>query len=290
MKLIEIGLQNLNSFKKFFTPDAAEVMLRSFRPVDGEYVKAFGIGLVVDYEPAGAIVCALDDEEGVADIVSIFVRKKCRRMGYGTELVLSAAAFIDQLDLMYQLRVDITEYYPIRDEEIPENSLGPFFSYLEFKKMECEEVGAFACTLSDAEVLNRSVVKNTPYTCKLSECSGAKISSVVNFVPGGMEPYLLGKLLDLDVSVVNIENNACDCCVLIQKTEEGLIVKWVQATGGKELLMIELLSRAFLEAKKKYPADTKVIIPYIHAKSKLLIQKLLGNQVCLIEENGTYAL
>ncbi len=235
-----------------------------------ESKNSFALGITEDDLACGAIVVRMEDE--AANIESLFVHPSRRRRGFATELVLWAARAAEEREDMLELRADFAE------EAGLENGLKEFFSTLEFRIDETEDMGTYE--LKAEQLFNHPLLKgNVKHGVKpLSQLSSMESR---RFLMEEQQFFDISQkrwdALERDISVVTLskDDSHYNGIVLFEKDGDDLVMIWARGEKGNPAGLLEAIKGAVKFGEEKYGSDQRILIPCVNQQSLNLLKKMM---------------
>lgn len=258
MKLVKVDVNNpggfliyLNQAKEFAYDNTAVVL-----------------GAVIDNVAVGIIVMRLYVDKLIIDHMGIMPGKEQKEVA--AALIDKAVEIADRkcsgkilyIHMEGQDVLDITWFeqkgFQKEDEancyEIPLSTFknGPYRKYAKLCKgvVAFENLSTQQLRLMDAE-LSRGNVKKGEFTNSNKD-----------------------NLMDCSFAIV--KEHMVVACIILQKSDEGIVIKWLQGHGSQEI--IELIGAAFYAVTQKYDDETAIYIAALEESVDQLVQKFAQNQ------------
>ncbi len=261
IELIDLRNEVPEGFRKLIDDDVMNILL------DGGCV---ALGITEDEVPVAACV-ADPGEDGVGEILSIYVIPEKRRDGYGTEILFDTVNMLYDYDNMFSVKASFAE-----SEE--ENGLKGFFEYMGFEFEKDETMGSFSFSVADmasSDKVKGDIDKRV---------TGFKdvLTSTKNALAGkhGAIPRYRGLgEIDEELSCI-VDDKKKDpedvSCLVVGRNKNDNVLDIVWAYANENTLdFIHMLRFAVVRALKKYGKDMTIRAPFINETSKKLLEKLL---------------
>ncbi|MBQ7679728.1 MAG: GNAT family N-acetyltransferase [Butyrivibrio sp.] len=228
-----------------------------------------GIGLAEDSQPFAALVFRVP-EEGRAQVLSLYVQKNYRRQGYGTELMVTMADYLEAFTEVTRVDCD----YDLRNDT--ESALPAFLAYLDFDVQQAPG-GCYVTTLGQLRQI-RGLQGGGGSCIPYAEMSILQ-KKMLYQEELDLKPEMDAGLIEESMSCVRMEGDTIEGCLIFVRDEQdpgALNLLWAR-NNRYPAGMASLLGSA-LQGASAYGDDTRLIIPVMNERSERLAAGILGDR------------
>ena len=253
------------------SPGVYQPLLAGFEKKD-----FIGTPLILGYrisDMACGILLA-DCVEHVAVLKWISVDENCQKRGIGTRLLDAFCKLVKEAEMLY---IDAVVCLPAKEAEKADT----FLEHRGFRQKESGESYSLCLETVSQGALSKLFGKKEKGLKALKEAMPYQIrnfnQSIGDVKGEKFMPIVLEELLP--ESVVWIENDTIEGCVLLAPCGKGIELRMLSGNGSQMLAL--MLAKACENLANTYPMDTKIYITTLVDSAKRLVEKLAGDSVVL---------
>lgn len=253
------------------SPGAYEPFLKGFGKKD-----FIGIPLILGYrisDMACGILIA-DCVENVAVLKWIAVDENCQKRGIGRRLLDAFCKYVKEAGMSY---IDAVVCLPIGEAE----KADAFLEKHGFRQKDYQESYSLCLETVSRGALSKLFGKKEKCLKELKETMPYQIRNYNQSIGEANEEKFMPIVLEelLPESVVWIENDKIEGCVLLAPCGNGIELRMLSGNGSQMLVL--MLVRACESLANKYPMDTKIYITTLVESAKRLVEKLEGDNIIM---------
>lgn len=253
------------------SPGAYQPLLAGFEKRD-----FIGTPLILGYrisDMACGILLA-DCVENVAVLKWIAVDKNCQKRGIGGRLLEAFCKLVKEAEMSY---IDAVVCLPAGEAKKADAFLEP----RGFRQKESRESYSLCLETVSQGALSKLFGKKEKCMKALKEATSYQIRNYNQSIGEANEENFMPIVLEelLPESVVWIENDKIEGCVLLAPCGNGIELRMLSGNGSQMLAL--MLAKSCENLANKYPMDTKIYITTLVDSAKRLVEKLAGDSIVL---------
>ncbi len=235
-----------------------------------------GMPLILGYR-LGGMACGIliaDCLEKSAVLKWIAVDENCQRRGIGGRLWETFCNIASEAGIAH---VDAIVCLPSKEAETAD----AFLYHRGFRKKDSNESYSFCLEVVSQGALSKLFKHKDVHIHLLQETAPHQIRSynqkIRNVEKGDFMPIVAEELLP--ESVVWIEDDKIEGCVLLASCGNGIELRMLSGNGSQKLAL--MLAKACENLTNKYPEDTRIYVTALTDSAKGLVKKLAENNLVL---------